>query len=112
MEPKPYMLKIKRGADFNLELQMLDDNNNPVDLTNYTWKAQIRERPESIHAIDITITTVPAQGKVSLYLPSTATREIMFADGIYDLFYTNTVSGQIECLIHGDVDITWKATEL
>ena len=112
MQPKNYTIEIKRGADYNLELQLKDDNDNPIDLSNYTWKGQIRERPESTLAYDFEITTVPALGMVSLYIPASMTADIMFSDGKYDLFYTNTISGQIECLIHGDVDITWKVTEL
>ena len=100
------------GADFNFEMQMLDDNDNPIDLSNYTWKGQIRERPESGLAYDFTIYTVPSQGRVSLYMPAELTEKIMFHDGKYDLFYTDTITGQRECLIHGDVDVTWKVTEL
>lgn len=112
MEPKNYTVKIKRGADYNLELQMVDDNDNPIDLSNYTWKGQIRQRPEMSLAYDFVISAVPALGRISLFMPASLTKDIMFSDGKYDLFYTNTISGQIECLIHGDVDITWKVTEL
>lgn len=112
MEPKVYTMKIKQGADFNLEMQMLDDNDNPIDLSNYTWKGQIRERPESGLAYDFTIYTVPSQGRVSLYMPAELTEKMMIHDGKYDLFYTDTITGQRECLIHGDVDVTWKVTEL
>ena len=112
MQPKNYTIEIKRGADYNLEFQQLDDNDNPIDLTNYTWKGQIRERPESTLAYDFAITTVPALGMVSLYIPASMTADMMFSDGIYDLFYTNTISGQTECLIQGKVIITWKVTEL
>ena len=112
MKPKIYNIEMKRGADYNLEIQMMDDNNNPFDLSNYEWKAQMREKPESALAYDFAISTVPTQGKVSLYIPASMTADMMFSDGIYDLFYTNTISGQTECLIQGKVIITWKVTEL
>lgn len=112
MEPNVYTIKIKQGSDFNLELQMVDDNDNPIDISHLTWKGQVRERPESGLAYDFTIFTVPTQGRVELFLPAEVTKNMMFSDGKYDLFYTDTVSDKIECLLHGDVDVTWKVTEL
>lgn len=110
MKPKIYNIEMKRGADYNLEIQMMDDNNNPFDLSNYEWKAQMREKPESALAYDFAISTVPTQGKVSLFMPYDLTDKIMFSDGVWDIYYT-IGEEQRESLLEGKVSVTWRATE-
>ena len=111
MEPKVYPITIKRGADFNLELQLLDESDKPVDLSNYAWRAQLRERPEAELFYDFTISTIPSLGKVSLFMPYALTDQIMFSNGVYDLYYVG-LGNQVECLMHGSVSIGWKVTDM
>ncbi len=111
MQPIVHDIEIKRGTDYNLDIQMVDDNNNPVDVSGFEWKAQLRERPETgLHYV-FSISTIPEEGKVTLSMPHDVTDQIMFHNGVYDLFYTSDNSLR-ECLLQGKVSMIWKATEL
>ncbi len=111
MNPKIYNIEMKRGADFNLELRMLDDNDAPIDLSNYSWRSQMRERPESELSYDFVINTTPSKGIVTMSMAYGVTEQIMFSNGVYDLYYVG-LGNQVECLMHGSVSIGWKVTDM
>ena len=53
------ILDFKRGDTFELGGQALDSHNNPVDLTNYTIKAQVRDKQKLVG--DAVVTKVVAE---------------------------------------------------
>jgi hypothetical protein len=110
MMPELYTIEIKQGSDYNLSLELLDDSDQAIPLTNYTFDAQIREIPESNQKIDFTVTTIPATGKVSLYLAAATTEKILFTKGSYDIRYINSVTGTTEYLLEGDVKVHKQVT--
>lgn len=84
-------LTIYQGASFEKVLLLKDKNNHPYDLTGYTADLQIREVIEDVSAlVNLTtenggITIVGAEGKITLYISSTATASLDFIQGVYDL---------------------------
>ena len=100
MMPELYPIEIKQGSDYNLTLTLLDDSDQAITLTNYTFDAQIREIHESNQKIDFTVTTIPSTGKVSLFLAAFHIAKpfqiidqtiSMISPAIYTGFSVNTV---------------------
>jgi len=110
MMPELYPIEIKQGSDYNLTLTLLDDSDQVIPLTNYTFDAQIREIHESNQKIDFTVTTIPSTGKVSLFLAAATTEKILFTKGVYDIRYRNLATGAVEFLLEGDVIVHKQVT--
>lgn len=110
MMPELYTIEIKQGSDYSLTLTLLDDSDQAITLTNYTFDAQIREIPESNNKIDFVVTTIPSTGKVSLFLSAATTKKILFTKGCYDIRYINSVTGTTEYLLEGDVKVHKQVT--
>jgi hypothetical protein len=68
-----YNLSIDAGATFNLDFEYLDAGGDPVDLTGYTAKFQIRNTPEDELVLQKTPTITPLTGIIGLSLSATET---------------------------------------
>jgi hypothetical protein len=110
MMPEKYTIEMKQGSDYNISLELKDDSDQVIPLTNYTFDAQIREIHESNQKIDFTVTTIPSTGKVSLYLAAATTTKILFTKGVYDIRYINSATGAVEYLLEGDVIVHKQVT--
>ena len=78
-----YRLEIKQGEEFNIGFYLMDDNDQPIPLTDYSFQSQLREFPESDIYHEFTITTVPEQGYFAMHMPPQETSNIMFDNGIF-----------------------------
>lgn len=110
MVPHEFQIEFMRGADFSMSLWAKDDNNAPIDLTNYEFKSQLREFHEATDFTEFTVTLIPAEGKISLYMSNENTKKIMYDRGVYDIMYTNTVTGIKDYLLRGNAIIYKSAT--
>lgn len=82
-EPARLDLKIVTGDSFSRTLRFLSDG-APVDLTGYTGRAQVRDRPAGKLLATFTVTIpTPTNGEVIIALDTTATRGL--AAGVWDL---------------------------
>lgn len=108
-----YNITVIEGADYAVSLTLTEDN-LPVDLTGYTFQAQLRENFAEYAPVlgEFTCTLPnPATGEVVLSL-SAATTQNMFATtdanrargqvGYWDVFYTSP-TGVREYLLGGRV---------
>lgn len=110
MVPLEFQIELMRGADFSMSLWWKDENNSPVDLTNYEFKSQLREFYESSDFIEFTVTLIPSEGKISLYLSNESTKKIMYDRGVYDIRYTSTVTGLKDFVLRGTAKIYKSST--
>jgi len=114
-----YSFVIEQGATFNLELQYKDSNSNPIDLTGYSGKMQIRP---SVGSPDVYITlsssldsdgtginfsgsngtTPPTSGSIGIYISAVSSSALDFDTGVYDLeissgsFVSRILEGQVK----------------
>ena len=109
MIAESYNWEIKQGEDTTFSAQLLDDNDQPIDLTGYAFNAQLREYPESAYAVTFDISTIQAEGKFSLHLSAITTRNIYFDRGVYDVFVLDP-SGNRTCILQGEVKIHKQVT--
>jgi hypothetical protein len=114
-----YSFTIEQGSTLNLELQYKDANGNPIDLTGYGGKMQIRQAVTSPTAY-ITLSssleadgtglnfsgsnsqTSPSSGSIGLFISAESSSMLNFSTGVYDLeitsgsFVTRILEGQVK----------------
>lgn len=108
MSTAKYDFTINQGSTFTLPLVWKDSEGVPLDLTGLTPKMQIRTRGHAL-ILDCAayFTTVPLQGKVTLTLPGSVTRDLDFDTAIYDL---ELIGGENPRLLRGVVMLSREVT--
>ena len=93
MAASKYDFSIEQGSSFKLSLVYKDDNNNPIDLTNWcarlTWKTNTNTTQTfSTENIDYSVykfSIEPLIGKITLMIPASTTNSFLFNAAKYDL---------------------------
>lgn len=93
MAASKYDFSIEQGSSFKLSLVYKDDNNNPIDLTNWcarlTWKTNTNSTQTfSTENIDYSVYKFMMEaniGKITLLIPATTTNSFSFNTAKYDL---------------------------
>lgn len=93
MAASKYDFSIEQGSSFKLSLVYKDENNNPVDLTNWcarlVWKTNTNTTQTfSTENIDYSVykfSIDPLLGKIVLLIPAATTNSFTFNSSKYDL---------------------------
>ena len=93
--PDYYDIVLEAGADFSMTFALTDPEEEPVDLTGCTLKAQLREFPESNIVYDFTVTHNNEGGIVVMSMPRSSTELIGFTAGVYDVFLTGSSKDKV-----------------
>jgi hypothetical protein len=110
-----YNLLIEQGATFTLSILWKDNDNNPIDITNYSARMQIRKTYESDPVISLTsdlgggITLGGEAGTIDILIEADATENIEIRQGRYDLELE--FNEYVTRLIEGEVDISKEVTK-
>lgn len=110
-----YDITIEQGATFRLNLEWVDSNSDPVDLTGYTARMQVRRRYASTEAaLNLTtenggIVLGGAAGTILIEAAAGATDDIDFKIGVYDL-ELEAADGFVTRLLQGAVTISPEVT--
>jgi len=116
--PNKVDLTIYQGASYQQAWQLVDKiTGDPIDLTGYTAKMQIRGKiKDDVTILDLTttnggiaITVTEDMTTLSLYASALATSVITASKGIYDLELIDT-SGDVYRLMQGTVTISQEVT--
>lgn len=99
-------LYIDQGSDFNAQITVYDDNNQPWNLTNYTGAAKIRKSyySTSFVSFSVSFSANRATGNVILDLTSAQTSLMEQGRYIYDVVLTDSL-GKKTRVIEGIVTI-------
>lgn len=100
-------LTIDQGATFTTTIDLTNDDNTAIDLTNYTFECQIRKSYYSVNAtanIAVTIENA-ANGRVRLSMDAANTANIKAGRYLYDLKMTDDTDTTIR-VVEGIVTIT------
>ncbi len=96
-------LTVDQGSDFSSVVTVTDSEDQLVDLTNYTYRGQIRKSYSSSTAVDFVITAnTPANGELTITLTSNQTSNLRAGRYVYDVeiesgnVVTRVVEGQLE----------------
>lgn len=120
-----YNITIEQGATYKIELQYKDSNNQPIDLTGYSGRMQIRPSigsttsylylSSSLNADGTGLnfsgsngTTSPVSGSIGVFISAATSSLLTFTSGVYDL---EIQSGSIVTrLLQGNVQLSKEVT--
>lgn len=120
-----YCFIIEQGATLSLELQYKDGDGNPINLTGYSGRMQLRPTIDST-TVYLTLssslnsdgtglnfsgsngTTDPISGSIGLYISAASSSQLTFDEAVYDL---EIVSGStVNRLLYGDIKLSKEVT--
>ena len=124
-----YSFIIEQGATLDFEIQYKDKNNNPIDLSGYTGRMQIRPTVDST-TVYLTLSsslnadgtglnfsgsngsTPPTSGSIGIYIASCTSSLLNFGEAYYDLeLYNGTGSCAYTIrLLEGKVRLSKEVT--
>lgn len=105
-------LYIDAGADYSIIVTANQSNGDPLNLTGYTIKSQIRKSYASSTAYDFTAAIYAAtSGKIRLSLTSTQTSAIKPGRYLYDVEITSA-AGEKRRVLEGIIIVTPEITQI
>lgn len=107
-----YDINLDAGSDYDLQLLWKDDQNTPIDLTDFSARMKIKEMYKPANYVDCTsyLNTNGTAGTIDLHIPASITEKITFSVGAYDLEVFND-SGNVYKLLRGKVYIVQEVTK-
>lgn len=120
-----YSYVIEQGATFQRQFDYLDSNGNPIDLTNYSAKMQIRPEPGSttlyltlsssftadgsgINLNGLNGTTPRSSGSIGITISAVSSSMLNFNEASYDLeLYSGSF---VDRLLEGKVKLSKEVT--
>lgn len=105
-------LTIDQGTDFDITVNVDADDGGPLDLTNYSGRAQIRKSYSSLTAVDFTVSVIlpAADGQLKVSLPASTSNSMKPGRYLYDLEIENSSTNAVTRVIEGQVTITPSIT--
>jgi hypothetical protein len=123
-----YLLTIEQGATTDLLLEYKDSNGNPVDLSGYTARMQIRPSVDSstvylsltqatgsdgtglnLTPTSASLTLPTTSGSVGLFISATTSSGLSFTEGVYDIELQSS-TGVVTRLLEGIVKLSKEVT--
>jgi hypothetical protein len=99
-------ITIEQGATFTTTVTVSDATGQPLDLTDYTGKAQIRKSYYSTTATDFTVTIPsPINGEMVIELSADTTANITPGRYVYDVIMTDA-QNEVTRLFEGTAAVT------
>jgi hypothetical protein len=115
MSAKTYNITIEQGATFRLNVRWLDPDDNPIDITGYTARMQVRRRyndPDAVLSLtsdDGDIAIGNEAGTVDVTASADDTAAIGIKCGVYDL-ELESPAGTVTRLLEGSAVISPEVT--
>ena len=106
---------IEQGATFSHRLEWKDSREQPIDLTGYTARMQVRAKKSSDTVlVELTtangrITLGGANGTIDLKIEATVTAGFNWTKGVYDL-ELESGAGFVTRLVEGNVTVLLEVT--
>jgi len=123
-----YSFTIEQGATLDFELAYKDSNNNPIDLTNYQGRMQIRPSVGS-DTVYITLSSSldddgtglnfsgseginpPTSGTIGIFISANSSSQLDFTEAVYDLeIATGSTYPVVTRLLEGQVQLNKNIT--
>lgn len=120
-----YSFVIEQGSTVDFEIQYKDASNNPINLTGYSGKMQLRSSVDSADVI-ITLssslasdgtglnfngsngTTPPSSGSIGIFISAASSSLFTFTNAVYDL---EIVTGsRVTRILEGNVRLSKEVT--
>ena len=98
---------INQGCNFNTVIDLTDENNDPLNVTGYTARSQIRKHYLSINSVSFTTTL--SNGQLILSLTPAQTSNIVAGRYVYDTELVDAANSVIR-LMEGIATVTPEVT--
>lgn len=102
-------LIIEQGSTFSVLIELFDDLDEPLDVTNMTVSGKMRKQYTSSVSVDFD--TQLSNGELILELDYIQTANIEAGRYVYDVEITDTQSNTVVRLIEGIVTVTPEVTK-
>jgi hypothetical protein len=102
-------LIIDQGSTYSTSIDIMDDNEVPINLTGYTGTAQIRKHYSSSNSTPFAVAIDANDGVLTLGLTATQTGALKAGRYVYDVELTNT-SNVVSRIVEGIVTVTPQVT--
>ena len=111
MSAGTYNLVIDQGSDFALDL-IVKQGGSPLNLTNYTGRAQLRTSvsASSASASFVITKTNAAEGALKMELSASTTSAIAAGQYVYDLEIYTSGDAAVKRILQGEVTLTPEVT--
>jgi hypothetical protein len=122
-----YSFTIEQGTTVNFEIQYTDSGSNPINLTGYTGKMQIKsnfadDRPTTYATLSSSLapdgtglnfsgsagTKPPTSGSIGIYISAASSSAFNFAKAKYDLEITS--GSTVTRLLQGTITLSKEVT--
>ncbi len=122
-----YSFTIEQGTTVNFEIQYTDSESNPIDLTGYSGKMQIKsnfadDRPTTYATLSSSLasdgtglsfsgsagTNPPTSGSIGIYISAASSSAFSFAKAKYDLEITS--GSTVTRLLQGTITLSKEVT--
>jgi len=104
-------LFIDQGSDFSTFVNIENNENDPLDLTDVTVKGQVRKSYGSSTAFDFTIVKTDVEGgQIQIKLDADTTASMTAGRYVYDVYADNTADDQRFKIIEGILEIVPRVT--
>lgn len=102
-------ITIDQGTTFSTTISLTDDNGEPINLTGYSGRSQMRKHYTSSNSQSFTVTLGELTGVVELGLTATQTANLVPGRYVYDV---EVISGAnvVSRIIEGIVTVTPEVT--
>jgi len=107
-------LYVDQGSDFYAEIQLQNDNNLIIDLTDFSIFSQFRKSPGSTvyYSFVTAVVGSPALGTISLSLPGEISTSIKSGRYLYDVEIINNINNNRLRVVEGVVIIIPEVTRV
>ncbi len=102
-------LLMDQGSDFETTFELYDDFGEPLDLTNYTARGQLRKHYSSNTAYSFTCEL--AEGVLKITLSSGQTTVISPQRYVYDVEIVDVTANSVIRVVEGFVTVTPEVTK-
>lgn len=113
MAPVKHLI-IDQGTTFSLTITVADANGNPLNLTGYTMRSQLRKSygSSSYTAFTVTPATNLTTGELTISLTDTQTSNLKAGRYVYDVEIVSPISDGSEVLrvLEGIITVTPEVT--
>jgi hypothetical protein len=120
-----YTFIIEQGSTTNFEVRYLDDSSNPIDLSGYQARMQLRPtvdsdtillslssslRPDGtgLNLSGSTGTMPLASGSIGVYISAATSSALTFSEAVYDLEISNATT--VTRLLQGKIKLSREVT--
>jgi hypothetical protein len=113
-QPGTYNITLYQGATYQQQFTWKDQNNNPINLTGYTARMQIRESHDAASPF-VTLSTGSGitlggvAGTITLTISDSQTSAMTQSSGVYDIELVSSL-GTVTRLLEGNVIISREVT--